>query len=326
MDLEQADSLITNAPFLEFRELRFDSQEVNLETGEVELQIGDPFKPTELTGAYLEQANIVRHSVTNELLVTLQFNKEGADLFKDITTRNLGQRIAIYIDGVPVNVATVQDVIDGGQAQISGIGNFEEARELVRNLNAGAVPIPISLLSEQVIGPSLGSVSLKQSMNAGLWGFVAVVMFMVVFYRIPGVLASFSLLFFLLVLLSALKLFGITLTLAGIAGVILSVGMAVDANILIFSRMREELARGKTFSVALQEGFQRAWPAIRDGNLTTIFVALILFFVGSSFVQGFALLLLLGIVTSLFSAIFVTRGMLTLFERTRLSTSPRLWR
>ena len=203
---------------------------------------------------------------------------------------------------------------------------IETARKIVRELNAGALPVPITLLSQQSVGPQLGQISLEKSLKAGIIGLLAVALFMVVFYRIPGLFASLSLLIYVAVILSIFKLIPVTLTLAGFAGVILSIGMAVDANILIFSRTREELRDGKTLVSAIEEGFKRAWPSIRDGNITTLLVALILFWFGSSFVQGFALTLSIGILLSMFSAIIVTKSFLLFFGNGILGKLTFLWK
>ena len=175
------------------------------------------------------------------------------------------------------------------------------------------------------MGPTLGALSLQKSLEAGMYGFVLVIIFMIIFYRLPGLLASLSLAIYMLLILSIFKLVPVTLTLAGIGGFILSVGMAVDANVLIFSRMREELKRGKTFSQSLEDGFTRAWTSIRDGNLTTLIVAAILFGFGTSFIKGFALTLSLGILVSMFSAIVITKNFLRLFVNTKLEKFKKLW-
>jgi len=230
------------------------------------------------------------------------------------------------LDGTLLQAPTVQSVISGGRAQITGGFSVKEAQRISRELNAGALPVPITLLSQQSIGATLGQESLQKSLVAALAGLALVLLFMVLVYRIPGIIAGIALILYALFLLSLFKLIPITLTLAGIAGGILSLGIAVDANILIFARMREELREGKSFGSALEEGFSRAWPAIRDGNITTLAVALILFWFGSSFVKGFALTLSLGILVSLFSAIFITKSMLRLFVETKISKVLWLFR
>lgn len=328
-DPNEAIELIGKTPYLEFREQKPNFDEIVqknqkvLETGEGVPE--DPFAPTSLTGRYLKRVELGFDDRTKEPIINLQFNDEGAKIFEELTERNVGKPLAIYLDFQLLSAPIVQSKISGGRAQITGNFTREEARAMVRNMNAGALPIPVNLISQQNVGPVLGKVSLEQSLKAGIVGFVLVIAFMIFFYRVPGFFAAIALLLYVLFLLALFKLIPVTLTLAGIAGFILSIGMAVDANILIFSRMREELREGKSFSVALQEGFRRAWPSIRDGNLTTLLVAFILFWFGSSFVQGFALTLSLGIVMSMFSAIFVTKNFLSLFVHTRLERVRFLW-
>jgi len=196
---------------------------------------------------------------------------------------------------------------------------------LAKNLNAGALPVPITLISQQSVGPTLGAISLNQSLKAGIIGFLLVIIFLIIFYRLPGFLASLSLIVYVAIILSLFKLIPVTLTLAGIGGFVLSIGMAVDANILIFSRIREEL-KESSFSVAIEEGFRRSWPSIRDGNMTTLIVALILFGLGTSFIKGFAFTLSIGILISMFSAIFITRTLLRLFIDTKFENINWLWK
>lgn len=213
----------------------------------------------------------------------------------------------------------------GGKAQISGKFTLNEAKDLASNLNAGALPVPIKLISQQSVGPTLGKISLEESLKAGALGFLAILCFMIIFYRIPGFFASISLIIYVVLLLSLFKLIPVTLTLAGIAGFLLSMGMAVDANILIFSRFREELKIGKDYLNALEEGSRRAWPAIRDGNLTTILVGLILFGFGSSFVKGFALTLIIGNLVGMFTAIVITNNFLRVFAGNKIEKIKWLW-
>jgi preprotein translocase subunit SecD len=236
-----------------------------------------------------------------------------------LTGKNIGKPLAIYIDNVLLSAPTVQEKISGGKAQITGQFTIDEAKKLAQNLNAGALPVPIKLISQQTVGPSLGEVSLKQSLRAGMFGFLAVILFVIILYKFPGFLSSVALLIYILLTMTAFKLVGVTLTLAGIAGFILSVGMAVDANILIFARLKEELAQGKSIPIAMEEAFRRAWPSIRDGNLTTLVVAAIMFFIGSSFVKGFAMTLSIGVLISMFSAIIITRDFMRLFVGTKLA-------
>jgi len=329
-DTSQAILLIGQTPYLEFKEYKEDYQEIlgrnqqAIETGEGELE--DPFQPTPLTGRYLSRAEISLDQITQEPLIILQFDKEGSSLFEELTKKNIGLPLAIFLDGTLLQAPIVQDVISGGRAQITGNFTVKEAQRISRELNAGALPVPITLLSQQSVGATLGQESLQKSLVAGLLGLALVLSFMVLVYRIPGIIAGIALVLYALFLLSLFKLIPITMTLAGIAGGILSLGIAVDANILIFARMREELKLKKSFGTALEEGFRRAWPSIRDGNITTLAVALILFWFGSSFVKGFALTLSLGILVSLFSAIFITKSMLRLFVDTKIAKVLWLFR
>lgn len=287
----------------------------------------DPcFKPTPLTGKYLKSAEIGSDQNTLQSLVLLEFNEEGAKIFEELTSKNIGKQLAIYIDGLPISAPVVQEAISGGKAQISGDFTLKEAQELASNLNAGALPVPIKLISQQSVGPTLGKISLEQSLRAGVFGFLTILLFMIIVYRIPGFLASLSLLIYVTFILTLFKLIPVTLTLAGIAGFILSMGMAVDANILIFSRMREELKTGKTYLNSIEEGSRRAWPAIRDGNFTTILVGLILFGLGTSFVKGFALTLIIGNFVSMFTAIFITNNLLRCFGKEKSKRWIWLWR
>jgi protein-export membrane protein SecD len=329
IDPAEAIRQIGQTPFLEFREEKENYQEILEKNRKVfetkEGQIEDPFKATPLTGKYLKRAELGFDQTTNRPLVRLEFNDEGAKIFEELTEKNVGKILAIYIDGIPISTPVVQEKISGGKAQITGQFTVEEARALARNLNAGALPVPIKLISQQSVGPILGKISLEKSLKAGILGFLAVIIFMILFYRLSGVLASLSLAIYAVIILTLFKLIPVTLTLAGIGGFILSIGMAVDANVLIFSRMREELKTGKSFSQSLEEGFSRAWPAIRDGNLTTLLVAVILFGFGSSFIKGFATTLSIGILISMFSAIFITKNFLKCFINTRLERVKWLW-
>ena len=328
-DPSQAIQMIGQTPFLEFREPKENYNEIVahnqkfFETGEGELE--DLFQPTTLTGRYLERAGIAFDQITQEPIITLQFNEEGGDIFEELTGRNIGKPIAIYLDDQLLQAPIVQAKITGGRAQITGRFAVEEAQRISRELNAGALPVPITLISQTSVGPVLGEISLKQSLRAGVAGLFLVMVFITLFYRLPGLIASLVLLLYILFVLAVLKLISVTFTLAGMAGLILSVGMAVDANILIFSRMREEIRAKKSFEIALEEGFRRAWPSIRDGNITTLLVAFILFWAGSSFIQGFALTLSIGIIMSMISAMFVTRNFLRLFLKTKLEKVMWLW-
>jgi len=331
IDPAQAIKEIGKTPFLEFKEPKSNFEEIienNQKVFEAEEfgEIEDPFQSTDLTGRYLDKAELGFDHITYKPLVLLQFNEEGSRIFEDLTLKQVGKPLAIYIDGILVSSPIVQEKISGGRAQITGSFTIDEAKQLARNLNAGALPVPINLISQQTVGPTLGEVSLQKSLKAGMAGFLAVFLFLIFFYRFPGFLASLALGIYVAIILSLFKIIPVTLTLAGIGGFILSIGMAVDANVLIFSRFREELSRGKNFSTSLEEGFKRAWPSIRDGNLTTLLVALILFGFGTSFVKGFALTLTIGILISMFSAIFITKNFLKFFEGTRLEKIKCLWK
>ena len=326
----EAIKMIGQTPYLEFKEQKENYEEIlekNRKVAETkEGEIEDPFQATSLTGRYLQKAELGFDQTTGKPLVSLQFNDEGAKIFEELTSRNVGKQLAIYIDGLPISAPVVQEKISGGKAQISGKFTVDEAKTLARNLNAGALPVPIKLISQESIGPTLGQISLEKSLKAGTIGFLAVILFLILFYRLSGILASLVLGIYIALVLTIFKLIPVTLTLAGIGGFILSIGMAVDANVLIFSRMREELREGKSFSQSLEEGFNRAWPAIRDGNLTTLLVAVILFGFGSSFIKGFATTLSIGILISMFSAIFITKNFLNCFLGTRLERIKWLWR
>lgn len=266
-----------------------------------------PWKNTELSGKYLEDANVQFDQNTGEPYVALQFDQKGGELFGQLTSEHVGEPIAIFLDGRPISTPRVQQAIYGGQAVITGQFTVEEARTLAQRLRAGALPVPIDLLSQQTVGPTLGDISLNKSITAVLYGFAAVALFMIAAYRLPGLLATLALIFYAFLNLAAYRLFGVTITLAGIAGFVLSVGIAVDANVLIIERFREEFMAGRDFKSAIDVGFKRAWTAIRDGNLTTLIAAAVLYGFSSSFIKGFALTLSIGVLLSMFTAILVTR-------------------
>ena len=351
-DVKQAIDMIGQTPYLEFGEERTkeesqlildkmkEVQEVSQKQGDItkvkdwQLALKDPyFKPTELTGKYLSKATVAFDQTTYKPYIQLQFNDEGAKIFEDITARNIQKPIAIYLDNASIIDTTgdgkidntdiyapiVQDKISGGKAQISGNMSTQTANDIARRLNSGALPVKIGApISQETVGPTLGSVSLNKSLMAGIYGLLAVVAFMIIIYRLPGFLASIALLVYVALVLSIFKLIPVTLTLAGIGGFVLSIGMAVDANILIFARMKEEIKQGKSLSEAIKEGFARAWPSIRDSNFNSLIVCAILFMFATSFIKGFALTLSLGILVSLFSAIFITRILLLVFVGPRL--------
>ncbi len=290
------------------------------------------WKDTELTGEYFRSASVTVDTFTNVPVVQIQFDSEGARIFEELTARNIGKSIAIFVGGELISAPTVQQRIAGGTAVITGVGSFEEAKLLAQDLNTGAIPAPIHLSGQRTIEATLGADALRSSVTAGMIGIVLLILFMISVYRILGAVAGVTLLFYLVLLVTLMKLplFLVTdqyivLTLAGIAGIILSLGMAVDANVLIFERMKEELRKGKPLSIAAETGFKRAWPSIRDGNVSTLITCAILFMIGTSIVRGFAITLSLGIVLSLFTAIVVTRWLIERIAQSPLAQRTELF-
>lgn len=265
---------------------------------------------TQLSGKNLKRASVQFDPNTQAPEVSLEFNDEGKTLFADITSRNVGKKVAIFLDGMPISIPTVNEAIREGRAVISGNFTLTEAKTLAQRLNAGALPVPIKLVSQTTVGASLGNVSLQKSLMAGFIGLIAVTLFMVLLYGVNGFLADIALIIYGSLTLAFFKLFGITITLSGIAGFILSIGMAVDANILIFSRMKEEKKLGKSGIQLIDDGFKRAWPSIRDSNISTIITSVILIWFSTSIVKGFAITLILGVLISMLTAIVVTRILL----------------
>ncbi len=303
-NLSDAVRAIGSTPVLEFK------LQQNLGTSSV------AYIDTGLTGrllsrATLEFATTATGGVSNEPVIVINFNTEGAELFRKITSENVGQVLAIFLDGTPISTPVIQEAIPNGTATITGRFTPEEAKQLVRDLNFGALPVPVELVSSQSVGPSLGQTALAQSVMAGVWGFALVALFLIVWYRLPGVVAVFALLMYVAISLAIFKLIPVTLTVAGLAAFILSIGMAVDANILIFERTKEELEAGKALPVAIKEGFARAWSSIRDSNLSSIITGIILFwFGGTAVIKGFALVFVIGVLISMFTATTATRTFL----------------
>jgi protein-export membrane protein SecD len=306
VNVEDAARQIGETPVLDFREVVQDGVEIT-------------YVPTELTGRNLKRAGLGFDNLTNTAIVLLEFDDEGTSMFADITARNVGKPLAVFLDGAPLTAPVVQQAITGGSAQITGGGAgfaADEAKLLVERFNAGALSAPIKLINQRKVSASAAEDSLNQIILAGLIGTAAVLVFMIIFYRSLGVFAGLALSMYIVLTLALFKLIpNFTMTLAGIAGFVLSIGMAVDANILIFERTREELRAGHSRGEATNEGFKRAWPSIRDSNTTTIITSTILYALTSSFVRGFALTLGLGVVVSMFSAIFITRTMLRAFTK-----------
>lgn len=269
------------------------------------------WEPSGLTGKDLNKAEVGTDN-SGKWLVHLNFSDIGAKKFAKLTREFKGYPMAIYFNGELVSDPVIHDEITGGQAQISGSFTHDKAKEMVDLLNAGALPVPAKIIEENAVSPTLGADSLNKSLNAGLIGLVAVMLFMIVRYRVPGIIADIALMIYSLLTFAVFKITGVTLTLAGIAGFILSIGMAVDANILIFERTKEELKSGRTLFTAINSGFDRAFTSIFDSNMSTIITCIILYCLGSNIVKGFALTLAIGVCLSMFSAITVTRNFMNL--------------
>jgi protein-export membrane protein SecD len=285
----------------------------------------DPWKDTQLTGKQLQSAKLEFDQRLGTVQVSLQFDDEGAKLFQEITKKNVGKQVAIFLDGQIISNPTVQQEIIGGKAVITGSGDVEEARTLARRLQAGALPVPIKLIAQQSVGPTLGADSLERSLAAGLAAFAFVALFMVLFYRLPGIIAILALVLYAALSATAFKLVPVTLTLSGIAGFVLSIGMAVDANVLTFERLKEELKGDHPLMTALEDSFRRAWPSIRDGHVTVLISCAVLFWFSSSIIKGFALTLAIGTIISLFTAVVSTRTLLRFAALTKLNKTPWLF-
>jgi len=326
-DVAEAVDMIGDTPVLEFKIERQEEDALRYQQAIQDLQAAmeagvqdfvpddilseGPYLDTGLTGKFLDRARVEFNSNSGEPYVAIKFDAEGTELFKDITSDNVGRVLAIYLDGALIQEPVIRDVIRNGEAIISGGFSPDEARELAGRLNSGALPVDsLELLSTQSVGPSLGAQATEAGVRAGMWGLLMVSLFLILWYRLPGVLAVVALSIYLAIVFAIFKFIPVTLTAAGIAGLVLSIGMAVDANILIFERMKEELRRGRGLEEAVEEGFNRAWLSIRDGNLSSIITAGILFWFGTSLVEGFALTFAIGILVSMFSAITLTRSFL----------------
>jgi protein-export membrane protein SecD len=375
-NIDEAIKQIGETPLLEFRTQGVSKtpQAAQVDKdGKVSLQ-ADPlamWQPTGLSGKQLKKATAdvqsgSKSGINSQIIVRLLFDDEGTKLFSDLTQANIGKQIAIVLDGKIISAPTVQTAITNGEAIITGNFTAQEAKELATRLNSGALPVPIELISQQNVGASLGQESIQKSLIAGLIGLLLVALFMLFYYRYPGLLAVGALLIYTLVSIAVFKIgisitaiilvgiffmlgitvsgwFGIlallsyiiliflngvhpvTLTLAGIAGFILSIGMAVDANILIFERMKEELHAGKDLHKAIEDGFARAWLSIRDSNVSSLITTMILYLFGTPSIKGFAVTLSIGILISMFSAITVTRTFLTLLTTKWFASKPWLF-
>ena len=331
-ETEKAKKLIGQTALLEFREL------IVGEDGEEEWIPATALvngQEKTLNSAYFKDNTYVTTDDFGRVLLIFEWNEEGSKLSAEITGRLIGKPLGIFLSGKPLlgdegdPIAPIvrSKIIDRGQ--IEGL-SLNEATELSQLLNAGRIPVPLTPIYDQTVSPILGADFVDMSIKAGIIGIILVMLFMVAYYRFSGVLADLALVFYAVLILAIFKLWPVTLTLAGLGGFILSIGMAVDANVLIFERMKEEIRGGRTLGAAIEAGFNRAWTAIRDSNITTIIVCIILIIVGNGIVGGapvvgFAVALLIGVLVSMFSAIVVTRTLLRLFVRSRLAKRPSLF-
>ena len=314
-DLQQAKAFLGETAQLEFKRPAkgVDGEELWEDTG--------------LTGRDLSKSALSTDSV-GRWVVGLEFNSEGAKKFAELTKELVGKEMAIFFDGQLISAPRVNEAIYGGNAQISGGDSgfeYEEAKRMVDLLNAGALPVPAKIIEENTVGPTLGADSIDKSKMAGMIGLGFVMLFMIAYYRVPGIIADIALVIYSLILFALFKAIPVTLTLAGIAGFILSIGMAVDANILIFERTKEELRAGRNLFTAINSGFDRAFTSIFDSNMTTIITCTILYFLGTSVVKGFALTLALGVMVSMFSAITITKNFMHLIFGTGELKYPGLF-
>lgn len=298
-DPQKAKEFLGKTANLEFKE------EMTAKNGQTE------WVNTGITGKDLKRAYVANDQQSG-WVVSLEFNDKGKTKFAEVTKRLVGKPLAIFFDGNLQSAPTIQGPIEGGNAQISGKFNYDEAKKMVDLLNAGALPVPAKIIEENSVGPTLGADSLNKSLTAGAIGIGIVILFMIGYYRVPGLIASIALAIYTLLIFAIFKIVPITLTLAGIAGFILSIGMAVDANILIFERTKEELKAGRTLFTAINTGFDRAFTSIFDSNMTTIITCSILYMLGTSIVKGFALTLAIGVIVSMFTAITVTKTLMHL--------------
>jgi len=282
-----------------------------------------------LTGAYFKRAEVFIDqggtSIVRRPKISIEFDSEGAKIFATATKANIQKPLAIFLDKTLLSAPIVQDEITDGNAVINGDFTLESARKLAIQLNAGALPVPITLISQNNIGATLGQESVDKSIIAGVLGLLLVLLFMIIYYRLPGLVAALALIMYAIITLAIYIYIPVTLTLAGIAGFIISIGMAIDANILIFERMKEELREDRSIIAAVNAGFVRAWNSIRDSNVATIITCIILYYFGSGLIRGFALTLGIGVIVSMFSAITITHTLLQLTAATGLTHRFKLW-
>ena len=302
-DIQKAIDAIGKTPVLEFR-MKKESAGTTTEE----------FGPAIITGAHLKKAYLQLGNGSDygvqEPVVVLNFNDEGKEIFAKTTKENVGKVFGIFLDGKLLSAPVIREPILGGSAVISGSFTVKEAQDLVRNLNFGALPVPIKLLSSQQIGAALGKDAAQKGLVAFAIGVALVSSFMIIWYRLPGVVSVISLFSYIVIMFAIFKYLPVVLTAAGIAGFILSIGMAVDANVLIFERMKEELRHGKKLKDAINIGFERAWTSIRDANISSLIIAIILFWFGTSLLKGFALVFAIGIIVSVLSAVYISRILL----------------
>jgi len=304
---EEARKKIGKMPLLEFKIKKYTDK-------------GKPYwKDTGIKGVNIEDAVSVRRKDTGEPVVTIKFDREGGKMFGDLTSKNVGGVLGIFLDNKLISDPVINEAILGGSTQIS-FGSqkspqekMKEADSLAENLRYGSLPVPLKAISSTTVSPTLGKDVLEKGLYAGVIGLILVIIFLIVVYRFAGVLASIALISYIILTLSIFKALGFVFTTAGIAGFIISIGMAVDANVLIFEMTRERLRSGKKLKVAIEEGFKDAWTSIRDGNLSSLITAIILFYLTTPLVRGFAITFGLGVLTSMFSAIVLTRTFLLAF-------------
>lgn len=327
-NIDEAVKSIGQTPLLEFRLLKKDlnkdvlQKQIDAASSSPELLkkiVVSAYDAPVLTGGNLKRANLMFDPTSRKPLVSLEFNDEGNKIFEKVTGENVGRELAIFLDGEIISNPVIQQKISGGRAQINGSFTAQEARDLVNNLNFGALPLPIELINTQLIGSTLGQHTLALMTQALLISIIAISLFMILFYRLPGLVAAAALILYILINLTLFKSIPVVLTGAGIAGFILSLGIAVDANVLIFERIREELQRGHELREAIMHGFDRAWTSIRDGNITGIIASVILYwFSGVPMIKGFALILGMGIILSMINAMFISKTFLLAISSKKL--------
>jgi len=330
-DIDKAIAMIGLTPLLEFK-----TESATAEQSISELTVGPDgvvdmsaisvnsmYEPTDLTGRYLKRASLQFDPVTRQPSIGLLFDAEGSKLFEQLTEQSIDKTLAIYLDGALLSAPMVREKITGGEAVITGVFTPEEAKIMVGRLNSGALPVPIELVQTNIIGSGMGADAVSAGILAGIIALIVVSFFLIIWYRLPGLIASVALIVYTLTMFALFKMIPVVLTAAGIAGFIISLGMAVDANILIFERMKEELDSGRGIFDAVKTGFDRAWLSIRDGNLSSLLSALILFWFGTSLIQGFALTFGLGVLVSMISAITVSRLFLLVLAPSRGSKTLR---